>query len=151
MRVINASDWPALLHMIDEPEVAHGLFADGRPQGMFYLQPPQTSGLGPVYVFEDSEDRHPLGGGRIECDGFSYFVARNLWRHGYGHQIARLMLAETLSRHQFIASPRKVMLSISRDNFASIRIAEKLEFRFAGLTGTGPTLLKFSKLNRSSG
>jgi RimJ/RimL family protein N-acetyltransferase len=139
LRVGSAADHPSLLRIIDDPEVVFWLFAGGPPQGMFYLEPAVACGAGPVYLAETATQRRVIGGGRLEQDGFSYFVCRHEWGKGYGMQIARQML----SQFSFHRPGRIASLSIRRGNEASIRIVEQLGFRFAGLNGNNPVTLRF--------
>ena len=137
LRVCSLGDHPELLRIVEEPDVGGWLLAGVRPHAKFYLDPRPGSGAGPLFVAETG--RRIVGGGRIEFEGFSYFVCRNEWGKGYGSRIANLMLAEYRRRHP--SAP--AVLSIRRDNRASIRIVERLGFRFAGLNGSDPVTLKF--------
>jgi len=139
LRVCGPRDYPALLGIVDDPDVAFDLFPGMPPPAMFYVRPDAGSGAGPVFVAESTGDGRVVGGGRIEQGGFSYFVRRTEWRQGYGTRIAELMLIEHRRRHP----SRPAVLAVKRENPASIRIVERLGFRFAGLVGRDPVMLKF--------
>lgn len=132
-------DYVALAGMVENRQVAAGLF-DGPPLlARLYLRPDASNGPGPAYAAERQPDGQMIGGGRLEARGFSYFVRHADWGQGHGGRIAALMLAE----FQALYPGRPAVLDIRRENRASIRVAERLGFGFEGLALGRSGLLRF--------
>lgn len=162
LRTATSADRADLLAILGRPEVAASLFPDGslgpwryvdeglrqpgrelclagKPRSAGDACPAPPGAYGPwrgavpdTAAAEEAGDTAPgllIGGGRLEPDGFSYFVRPDLWRRGFGLAIARSLL---LLRQELCPGTASV-LSIRRGNLASIRIAEALGYRFAGV------------------
>lgn len=139
LRPADAMDYADLVGILEDMEVAYWLFSGPPPPAICYLEPDESADVGPVYIAETGTEPRPVGGGRLEPQGFSYFVSRPEWGKGYGAQIARLMLTEFRRRRP----SERAVLTIRRENRASVRIVERLNFRFAGLSSSNPVMLRF--------
>jgi RimJ/RimL family protein N-acetyltransferase len=131
-----------LRRIVDDPRVGDTLFRGRRGDFFAEWRTADPRRAQATCHFTARLDGRVIGGAGLAADEMFYYLAPDLWGRGLGGAIARAALERALA-----CSADALVLNIHRDNPASIRIAERLGFAFAGidhrLSHRGRTVLRY--------
>jgi RimJ/RimL family protein N-acetyltransferase len=128
LRSVTSEDIAYLRVLVSDPIIHKSLIRNGHYERFYsYLEAKQSSDAVQHFVAKSDIDGRIIGGACVEKKEFSYFVDPNYWRLGWGGAIAKAVL-QSIRKY----NSDTIFLYIDRNNFGSIKIAEKLGFKFSG-------------------